>query len=81
VFVHELQVEPWGPKPTKDLTIAEQDRSMNNKQIEENFLFARKIGKSDIYMWGAGWWYWRKTTLNDSKPWDRVKQELEQFPN
>jgi hypothetical protein len=81
VFVHELQVEPWGPKPTKDLTIAEQDRSMNNKQIEENFLFARKIGKSDIYMWGAEWWYWRKTTLNDSKPWDRVKQELEQFPN
>jgi hypothetical protein len=54
---------------------------MNNKQIEENFLFARKIGQSDIYTWGAEWWYWRMTVLHDSKPWDRVKQELEQFPN
>ncbi len=81
VFIHELQIEPWGPKPTKELTIEEQDRSMDTDQIEENFLFARKIGKSGIYTWGAEWWYWRKTVLNDSKPWDRVKQELEQFPN
>lgn len=81
VFIHELQVEPWGPKPTKELTLAEQDRSMDNGQMEQNFLFARKIGKSDIYMWGSEWWYWRKTTLHDSRPWEKVRNELQQFPN
>lgn len=81
VFVHELQVEPWGPVPTKQMTIVEQDESMNPKQIEKNMIFARKIGKPGIYMWGSEWWYWRKTVLHDSQPWDRVKLELQRFPN
>jgi len=76
IFIHELQVEPWGPKPTRDMTIAEQDRSMSPKQMEENISFARRIGQPDIYMWGGEWWYWRKTNLHDNTPWETVRSIL-----
>lgn len=76
IFIHELQVEPWGPAATVDLTIEEQNRSMSPKQIQTNIDFARKIGEKDIYVWGGEWWYWRKTTLKDPSIWDAVKADL-----
>lgn len=76
IFVHELQIEPWGPAATVDLTVEEQDRSMDPEQIRENVRFARKIGYRDIYTWGGEWWYWRKTVHNDPSIWNAVKQEL-----
>jgi hypothetical protein len=76
IFIHELQVEPWGPKATKDLTVEEQNRSMDPAQIAENVEFARKIGKPDIYTWGGEWWYWRKTEFKDPSIWEAVRAEL-----
>jgi len=76
IFVHELQIEPWGPKATKDLTIEEQNRSMSPRQIKENIVFAKKIGKPDIYTWGGEWWYWRKEVLNDPSIWEAVRSQL-----
>ncbi len=76
IFIHELQVEPWGPDATVNLSIAEQNRSMSPKQIKENIRFARKIGKPDIYTWGGEWWYWRKEKLGDPSIWNAVKAEL-----
>lgn len=76
VFIHELQVEPWGPQPTRDLSIKEQNKSMSVHQIHKNFDFGRKIGAKDIYTWGGEWWYWRKTAFNDPGPWEAVRAEL-----
>ncbi len=81
VFIHELQIEPWGPKATKDLSIEEQDRSMSNDQILKNLVFARKIGKDEIYLWGSEWWYWRKTHFNDPGPWNTIKNEIQKYSN
>lgn len=74
IFIHELQIEPWGPAATVDLPLEEQNRSMSEKQIKENVAFARRIGKPDIYTWGGEWWYWRKTTFNDPSIWQIVKE-------
>lgn len=76
VYVHELQVEPWGPKPTVELSVPDQDRSMGVKQIHKNMVFGRKIGSQEIYTWGGEWWYWRKVHFNDPGPWNAVKQEI-----
>lgn len=77
IFVHELQIEPWGPAATSDLTVEEQNKSMSPKQINENFQFARKIGYPDIYTWGGEWWYWRMTKFNDPSIWNTVKTEFQ----
>lgn len=76
VFIHELQLEPWGPRDTKDLSFAEQDKSMSKEQIRESIFFARMIGVKDIYTWGSEWWYWRKVTMNDDSIWNTVKAEF-----
>lgn len=76
IFVHELQLEPWGPTATRDLSLEEQNRSMNKKQLSENVEFARKIGAPDIYTWGGEWWYWRKTVHHDPTIWEHIRFEL-----
>ncbi len=75
-MIHELQMEPWGPRDTKQLTVEEQNRSMSTSQIPKSFWFAKRIGMQDIDLWGSEWWYWRKTQLNDSSIWDAVKKEI-----
>lgn len=75
IFIHELQLEPWGPVDTKDLSTDEQDKSMSPEQIKKNVLFARMIGQRDIYVWGGEWWYWRKVN-GDPSIWETVRTEL-----
>jgi hypothetical protein len=59
VFIHELQVEPWGPKAIWEMSITEQDRSMSPARIRFNIDFAQSCRALPIDLWGAEWWYWR----------------------
>jgi hypothetical protein len=76
IFIHELQLEPWGPIDFPDMTIEEQDKSMSVEQIKKNLYFAREVGAKEIYAWGGEWWYWRKTVQNDPSVWNTVKEEF-----
>lgn len=75
IYIHELQLEPWGPRDTLELSREEQDISMSPAQIKDNLLFAREIGTRDIYTWGGEWWYWRKVH-GDPSIWNAVKYEF-----
>lgn len=72
LFVHELQLEPWGPRPIRELSIEEQNHTMNPERIDYNLTFARKVGFDHIYTWGSEWWYWRLSQGDDSI-WKSVK--------
>lgn len=76
IFIHELQLEPWGPVDTKHMTVAEQNISMSPDKIKNNVLFAREIGAREIYTWGSEWWYWRKVQ-GDSTIWNTVKETFQ----
>lgn len=75
IFVHELQMEPWGPEENKNLSVDEQNKSMSVDQIPKSFDFGRRIGSPDIYLWGGEWWYWRKVN-GDSTIWEKVREQL-----
>lgn len=75
VFIHELQLEPWGPRDTKFLSVEEQNKSMSVNQIGQIMYFARMIGSPDIYLWGSEWWYWRKVN-GDASIWNEVKRQI-----
>lgn len=77
IYIHELQLEPWGSKATKDLSVAEQDKSMSTKQMKNSIEFAQKTGIQLQYMWGSEWWYWRMTKFHDPGPWNVIKQTLQ----
>jgi hypothetical protein len=51
IFIHELQLEPWGATDTKSMSVDEQNKSMSLQQVHDNISFAREIGAKDIYVW------------------------------
>lgn len=58
VFIHELQAEPWGPKPIWQMSPEQQVESMSEERIIKNIEWAKRIGRYPIDLWGAEWWYW-----------------------
>lgn len=72
-IVVELQAEPWINGWTTSGALSEQFKSMNAQKLQENVEFARKVGFPEIYLWGAEWWYWLKTTQNHPELWDTAK--------
>ncbi len=73
-FIHELQTEPWGPDITANLTLEQQNETMNAEKIPFMVDYAKSTGMKEIYLWGGEWWYWRLTEFDDRELWDSVKQ-------
>ena len=66
-FVVELQAEPWLPNSSiEKVSLEEQTKSMNLKQLQNNLQYAKRLGFSRNYLWGAEWWFWlHKKGLNE----------------
>ncbi|HSX32523.1 MAG TPA: hypothetical protein VLF43_04615 [Candidatus Saccharimonadales bacterium] len=77
VFIHELQLEPWGPKAIWEMPITEQNKSMGVHTIAKNVALARKVGAYPIDLWGGEWWYWRLTRHKDPSIWQAVKKAIQ----
>ena len=75
VFIHELQLEPWGPAAIWKMSVEEQDRSMSPDAIRRNLRLARAIKARPIDLWGGEWWYWRHMRGDDSI-WQAVSDAL-----
>jgi len=75
VFIHELQLEPWGSADIWNMTSEEQAKSMDIHQIAHNLSMAQKLRVSPIDIWGAEWWYWR-LSQGDPSIWEAVRDNL-----
>jgi hypothetical protein len=74
-FIHELQLEPWGPAAVWKMSPEEQDKSMNIAQIANNIRLGKAIKAAPYDLWGAEWWYWRHARGDDTI-WDAVRQAV-----
>lgn len=76
--IHELQAEPWAPagKGITDISLAEQNKSMDADRLEKMFGFGRATGMRQMDLWGGEYWYYRKTVLHDPSLWNVAKQEF-----
>ncbi len=77
-FIHELQAEAWAPNDLgiKDISIAEQNKSLDAQRLKARFGYGRATGMRQIDMWGVEWWYWRKVSLHDDSLWNVAKDEF-----
>lgn len=71
VIIAELQAEPW--IPNSSYTLEKQTQTFTLKDLKDNINFARKTGISEIYLWGAEWWYLLKLN-NHAEYWEEIKK-------
>ena len=76
VFIHELQLEPWGHTAIWKMSIQEQNKSMSPHHIRKNLRLAQSTGLSPIDLWGGEWWYWHAVVQHDSSPWEAVQNSV-----
>ena len=76
VFIHELQLEPWGPTAIWKMPVEEQAKSMDPEQITRNIALARAIRAQPIDLWGGEWWYWR-LMQGDQSIWEAVRNAVQ----
>lgn len=76
-FIHELQAEPWGPKPTIEMTVEEQFKTMDPDKFVEITNYAEATGMKEYYLWGGEWWYWLMTEKGDYSMWQIAKTKVE----
>jgi len=72
-IVAELQAEPWAAGWVGDASIEEQYLTMNPELLLEYVDYARRVGFSEAYLWGAEWWYWLKEAKGDSAVWEAAR--------
>ncbi len=73
-IVIELQGEPWLNGWTTSFSVQDQLVSMNSQKLEDNVQFAKNSGFSEIYIWGAEWWYYLKAQQNHPEVWNTAKE-------
>jgi hypothetical protein len=76
VFIHELQLEPWGPKAIWEMPLEEQNKSMAPKHITRSLALAKQTKFTPIDLWGGEWWYWRLKRHKDPSIWQAVQRSL-----
>lgn len=74
--IHELQMEPWPPHGhfVADISLAEQDKSMNAQMFAGRIAFAKHTGMKSVDLWGSEWWYYRMVKHNDFGVWNEAKK-------
>jgi hypothetical protein len=74
LMVIELQAEPWARGWVGDTPLPEQFVTMDEHKLRANIDYARRLGVSDIYLWGAEWWYWLKEVKHSPAVWDTARE-------
>jgi hypothetical protein len=77
VICVELQAEPWAYKQFYNVSLQEQEKSMDLAQFTSNVSYAKQTGLNEFYFWGAEWWYWLKEKQNKPEIWNEAKQLLQ----
>ncbi len=73
VIISELQAEPWFTEPIEEISIDDQYKIFDVQALEGNLDFARRTRLSEVYLWGAEWWYYMKEN-GDNRHWEAVKE-------
>lgn len=78
VLISELQGEPWGEVSFTELSSEAKQRSFSPKRFHELDAFARRTQLPQAYWWGAEYWYWEKTTLDNGAYWETAREIFSQ---
>ena len=73
IIVSELQLEPWSHKQSYEISVEEQEKSLDLDKFQKNIEYAKKAGFPEVYLWGAEWWFFKKEKHQDDRYWEAAK--------
>lgn len=73
VVISELQAEPWFVEGVQPTTIQEKYAAFPAERLRDHVHFAQQTGLSEVYLWGAEWWY-ALHVGGESRLWDEAKK-------
>ncbi len=73
VIVSELQGEPWGSMPFKDMSKEDREEVFSKNRLMEMKRFVDRTQLPEVYWWGAEYWYWEKEQYYDASYWETAK--------
>lgn len=73
IIISELQAEPWTQKFITETPIDQQIADFPIQTLKNNVNFSKKVGFSEIYLWGVEWWYYIKIQ-GHSQYWEYAKE-------
>ncbi len=78
MMIGELQAEAWAPNGNQlqEISIEEQNKSMNAKRFEDRIAYGEATGMRQIYLWGAEYWYYRLHVLDDPSLWNVAQKHF-----
>lgn len=74
IFISELQMEPWGPKPVQELSMEEIYKSFSPLDVADRIDFARRTGADTILAWGVEWWYYMRKSNSQPEYWQKATE-------
>jgi hypothetical protein len=76
MIIAEMEAEAWAPnyKALTQISLKEQNKSMNAAILKHDIDFAKATGMKGIYLWGAEYWYYRMTVEHDPSLWNEAKK-------
>lgn len=78
IIVIELQAEPWASGWIPNVSLEEQFKTMDETKLRNIVDYAKRVGFSDVYLWGGEWWYWLKEKKNYPAVWETARELYKQ---
>lgn len=69
-IISELQMEPWSAYAIATMDQAAQEALMNERIMKDTIRYAERVPVSEVWLWGAEWWYWQKVYRGNDEPWN-----------
>ncbi len=74
----ELQAESWVRDVSADISLKEQEQTMDLNQFKKNIDYAKQTGFDEFYFWGTEWWFWLKETQHNPEIWNTARELFQQ---
>ncbi len=75
-WITEMQAEPWFDGDMRTLSPAHPSPNLTSARFRKNIDYARRVGASRVYLWGAEWWLLQRQRHADSTWWDLAREAI-----
>ncbi len=71
-----MQAEPWVDGDIRLVSPEKPSANLTGANFRKNIEYARRVGASRIYLWGAEWWLFQRLRYGDETWWNLGREAI-----